>query len=215
MVQFDFLYDELDADVSPSQRARGEELFQEGYADIIDARPGLLRAAVDTERHRYKVKIDWGDQGYTLSCSCGTRSDRVCEHIWAAVLTAFEDGYFGDIEIRNNLRSKMSSIGFTAKQAPPADKKPRWKEALNKLAPNPADAPPPQSWRSNRPCPPTPRAPRDVAADHYTVQGTLDRAAENRPLPAPIFLTADGLVFWGDIIETFDDRGAFNWLVYL
>src|SRR4051812_20983301 len=138
MVQFSFLLDELDADVEPVPRSKGEMLFEEGFADIIDARPGLLRAAVDGARHRYKVKIDWGDEGYTLSCSCGTASDRVCEHVWAAVLTASKDGWFDDIELRDNHPSKMSSIGFTTRKAPPADKKPRWKDPLKKLAPNPA-----------------------------------------------------------------------------
>src|SRR5258706_3403009 len=109
MVQFDFLYEELDAVVAPSERSRGEELFDQSYADIIDGRPGRLRAAVDNQRHRYKVKIDWGDEGYTHTCSCGPSNNRVCEHIWASVLTAFEDGWFDDVQPRNNFLAKKTN----------------------------------------------------------------------------------------------------------
>jgi superfamily II DNA or RNA helicase len=345
MVQFSFLLEELDADVAPAPRSKGEMLFEEGLADVIDARPGLLRAAVDGGRNRYKVRIDWGDDGYTLSCSCGTPSDRVCEHIWASVLTASEDGWFDEIGTLDNgmtYLTRRSVSGSAANRPPvPADRKPRWKDALKQLAPSPADphralwptgrevlyiidredsrtgkgivleiayrepkkdgqwckpksvriardqldmlpdgqdrtiiamltgaesgyggrydygdyyygqqaqsryrltgplaraALPaicrtgrcllrslrtlpddlrPQSWGSDQPWTLTLQVTRDASADHYNVQGTFDRDTEKRPLTAPIFLTTDGLVFWGDTIEPFDDRGAYNWLVYL
>src|SRR6266536_5843721 len=134
MVQFSFLLEELDAAVADAERSKGEMLFEEGFADVIDARPGLLRAAVEGGRHRYKVKIDWGVEGYTYTCSCGTPINRICEHIWAAVLTASEDGWFEEIDSLDNsmtfLPDRTAAPRAAKNPAPAADKRPRWKDAL-------------------------------------------------------------------------------------
>ena len=49
----------------------------------------------------------------------------------------------------------------------------------------------------------------------YTLEAMLEREGEHRPLSQPAMLTAGGLVFWEDVVEELDDRGVFDWVVYL
>ena len=94
MVSFALLLEELRDKVHGPQEALGRQLFEQRRAEIINAWDGELRAGVEENRLRYKVKLSWDDHGYRFTCSCGTDASRICEHVWAAVLTAREDGWF-------------------------------------------------------------------------------------------------------------------------
>src|SRR5206468_2684522 len=117
------------------QEALGERLFDEGRADIIDARDGLLRAAVDSDGLRYKVKVTWDTIGQSFACSCGTDVSRICEHVWAAVITAEADGYY-DANQYDRYGSYRPTVAVGAAKLKAAavkkDRPPRWKSALKK-----------------------------------------------------------------------------------
>src|SRR5258705_11438451 len=94
MTRFTILLEQLRERVHGPQQAVGRQIFENYGADITTAREGDLRAGVDDGRQRHKVKLKWDDRNYSFSCSCGTHESRVCEHVWAAVLTANEDEVF-------------------------------------------------------------------------------------------------------------------------
>jgi superfamily II DNA or RNA helicase len=73
----------------------------------------------------------------------------------------------------------------------------------------------PQSWGADVPWALKVEVSRDEKAGEYHVEGVLEREGERRLLTDPVLLTPGGLVFWGQVIEEYDDRGAFDWARYL
>jgi hypothetical protein len=162
MGRFGLLSDELKQKVSPPQKARGRRLFEDFSVDVTKAREGELRAGVDDGRQRYKVKVTWDHAGYEFTCSCGRDSD-VCEHVYAAVLTAREDGYFDnangyddyddDDDLSYYARANYGGGTLRARAGGAANKKSagdRWKRALDALALPTNDRPPQSLWPAHR-----------------------------------------------------------------
>ena len=151
MADFDNLIDALDDLVRDIPRTNGERLVDEDQVDILDARPGILRAAVDTQRYRYRVKLDWDEVGFDYQCSCGVDEEFVCEHIWASVLAASEEGYYDGARPqagKSQYLEKVAQVVARASAAPPAPPKPRWKKVLKKIAGTPH--PRPAAWPAER-----------------------------------------------------------------
>src|SRR5688572_235238 len=96
MGRFGLLADELKLKVRPQVEESGRALFEDGAAEVTSAYEGDLRAGVDEGKRRYKVKVTWTREGYTLSCSCGAAEGHVCPHVWAAILEAREEGWLDD-----------------------------------------------------------------------------------------------------------------------
>ncbi|HEY7116632.1 MAG TPA: SNF2-related protein, partial [Tepidisphaeraceae bacterium] len=140
MVRFAVLLEELRQQVKPLQESRGRELYEDYKANITTAYEGDVRAGVDDGRTRYKVKLGWDDRGYRFSCSCGAAADHVCEHMWATVLTAQEDGWFAgaggyggyeeDYDDEYGERWRGTRRGAASSKR---EKTPRWKQALERL----------------------------------------------------------------------------------
>jgi hypothetical protein len=150
MTRFGILLEEMKEKVHRVQDALGRKLFENYKADIINAWEGEIRAAVDDDRRRFKVKVSWNAGGFSFTCACGTDASRVCEHVWAAVLTAREDGYFGNYVDGGddddyddvNAGAGYGVVGFGGGAAPyaakqEAKKTPRWKAALAALTASP------------------------------------------------------------------------------
>ena len=73
----------------------------------------------------------------------------------------------------------------------------------------------PQSWGEGATWRLSVEVKRDPQRREFTVEGKLEREGETRSVADPLMITPAGLVFWGDVIEEYDDRGAFDWLRYL
>jgi superfamily II DNA or RNA helicase len=148
MLKFPLLLDELRDKIHAPQEALGRQLFDNRRADVLTAYDGEIRAGVDDKDHRYKVKVKWDDHGWHAACSCGTHESRICEHTWATVLTAHQDGWFegrgydhGDAGGSDAYRAPTDSWTITRRaEGKPVrnDAPPRWKQALDRLAESPA-----------------------------------------------------------------------------
>jgi len=55
-----------------------KQLFDNNRVDILSAYDGEIRAGVEDNGLRYKVKIRWDDRAWSATCSCGiySASDR-------------------------------------------------------------------------------------------------------------------------------------------
>jgi len=163
MVRFSALMEELRQKVKPLEEARGRQFFEEFKANVTTAYDGEVRAGVNDGRQRYKVRLGWNGQGYSFSCSCGAGPDQVCEHVWATVLTASEDGYFDgqhpggywnddDDDVLENAQWPASRPrGGSGNGSRKARRTPRWRQALERLtsAP-PASSDAREAWPPSR-----------------------------------------------------------------
>jgi superfamily II DNA or RNA helicase len=149
MTRFTLFLEQLRERVHGPQEAVGRQIFENYGVDITTAREGDLRAGVDDGRQRYKVKLKWDDRGYSFSCSCGTHESRVCEHLWAAVLTANEEEVFANHRGAYATTYGDEGVYYDARGYPMARPKkktkaagvPRWKKALERLTAAPATQP--------------------------------------------------------------------------
>jgi superfamily II DNA or RNA helicase len=149
MLKFPLLVEELRDKVHAPQEALGRQLFEKRRADVRTAYDGEIRGGIDDDGRRYKVKITWDDRGWHATCSCGTAEPRICEHMWATLLTAQEDGWFegrgyddDDDDYGDGYTVGFGGyrpIGdFQPAKSNRKDAPPRWKEALDRLAETPA-----------------------------------------------------------------------------
>ena len=143
LVRFEQVVSDAEARMLPTLRKKGDEIFHDGALDLIDVKPGALRAGVEDGGRRYKVKVWWDDQTSGCTCSCGAAPNVVCEHVWATMLEAEEDGRVFDggaasvtktVTLADGRQMQILNIGAFAQppsgQQPAQPKEPRWKSAL-------------------------------------------------------------------------------------
>ncbi len=165
MTLFFDLMEQLDGRVQPLPRKRGEQLSEDFAADLFDEREGMLRAGVEDNDKRYKVKIWWNDKSYGWECSCGVQSDRVCEHVWGTVLTTQAEGVFDEDQAARGMSFSGVKQLLASSPYPKLDpamkivpvrkeKTPPWKQMLKSFGaavrgPE-LDAPPGEIWPAGR-----------------------------------------------------------------
>jgi superfamily II DNA or RNA helicase len=161
MTRFTLLLEQLRAQVHAPQEAGGRRLFENYKASVTTAYEGDLRAGVDDGNNRFKVKVAWDDRGYRFACSCGTHETRVCEHVWAAALTANDEEHFAAtrtgayVGTANDREFYYDSSGYRVPrphqlQKPKPEPVPRWKRAIDRLTAPPQQAVPRVAWPDSR-----------------------------------------------------------------
>jgi len=148
MVDFEDLVDELARKIKPGPQTAGDRLLDDAAVELIDLQPGSVSAGVEDGRYRYRVHINWYSGGYSFSCSCGAAKDFVCAHVWATAVLVEEaaiDEGFG----RSDYYAPRPQKQKPKKSSPPAQRPPRWKQALKKLTAAPVNRDV-ESWPAGR-----------------------------------------------------------------
>lgn len=159
-MRFDEVKKLIGGRITAAQEAIAESYDLAGAVEITGARDGYLSAVVGTGHRTNATKITWFNSGYTATCSCTLSG--ICEHVWATLITAEEDGYFEDIEEaeRSTINSIETALGGkavflsnmrAAKAAQPkAPPTPRWKEVLKQISAGGSVEVQKSDWPANR-----------------------------------------------------------------
>jgi len=124
------------------------------------------------------------------------------------------DGYSDDYYYRTDGQARYTLNGSLARALLPTMC--RTGRCFLKLAMHGNSELRPLTWGKDLPWSLNLEVTRDAQAGQFTLEGTLQREEERRPLSQPMMLTAGGMVFWNDnVAEEFDDRGMFQWVIYL
>jgi hypothetical protein len=119
---------------SASSRHRGEEYFALERVKVRGGSPAELSAEVRGS-DSYQVLLKFAEGKLAISCDCPYFRDQgqACKHLWAAILTADEEGYVTEAVAAN----APLRIIRARQEAPPAAKPapvPAWKTQLGRIA---------------------------------------------------------------------------------
>jgi len=145
MMRFDEVKKLIGTRITTDEENIAEAYDLAGAVEITGARDGYLSGIVGSGHRTYSTKITWFNSGYTAVCNCNRSG--ICEHIWATLITAEEDGYFEDIDEgassglnpievmlgdgKSVFVSNRGAAKSVQQKAPPI---PRWKEVLKQIS---------------------------------------------------------------------------------